>query len=123
MHIRVGDTVEIITGADAGSSDQPTRGKVIRVLRDEQKVVVEGINRVWKHIRRGPKNPQGGRLSKEMPVSWSNVMLVCERCNKASRTGARLLPDGAKERYCKKCNAGIGQIAPARASRAKLAAK
>jgi large subunit ribosomal protein L24 len=123
MHIRVGDTVEIIAGADTGSADQPTRGKVIRVLREEQKVVVEGINRVWKHIRRGPKNPQGGRLSKEMPVSWSNVMLVCERCNKAARTGARLLPDGAKERYCKKCDAGIGQIAPARASRAKLASK
>jgi large subunit ribosomal protein L24 len=123
MHIRVGDTVQVMAGADRGSADAPTRGKVLRVLRSEHKVVVEGVNRVHKHIRRGPKNPQGGRLSKEMPISWSNVMLVCERCNQPARTGARLLPDGAKERYCKKCGAGIGQIAPPRPARAKLAAR
>lgn len=112
MHIRVDDIVEIITGEDRGTPEEPTRGRVLRVLRAEHKVVVEGINRVYRHVKRSQRNTQGGRLSKEMPVSISNVMLVCTACGKAARTGARLLPDGSKERYCKKCSAGIGRIAP-----------
>ena len=84
------------------------------MLRDEGKVVVEGVNRVYKHVRRSQKNPQGGRLSKEMPISISNVLLVCTACGKPTRTGARLPADGTKERYCKKCEAAIGVIAPPR---------
>ena len=106
MHIRVDDIVEVIAGADK------VRGKVLKVLRDENRVIVEGVNRAYRHIRRSQKNPQGGRLSKEMPVSLSNVMLVCTSCNQPSRTGARFRPDGTKERYCKKCDAAIGVIAP-----------
>ena len=59
------------------------------------------------------------RLSLEMPVSVSNVLLVCEKCDAAARLGARYLDDGSKERYCKKCGAGNGQIAPAKARYAK----
>lgn len=120
MRIRVGDTVEIISGADRGPSDSPTRRKVLRVLRDEQKVVVEGVNKVFKHIRRSQKNPQGGRLSKEMPISWSNVMVVCDKCGQAARGGARLLNDGSKERYCKNCGASWGQVAPPHPLRKRL---
>jgi len=105
MHIRASDTVEVIRGDDRGK-----RGRVLRVDRKAGRVVVEGINRVFKHVRRSQKNPQGGRLSKEAPIHLSNVMLVCSACNAATRTGARFLPDGAKERYCKKCGAGIGLI-------------
>jgi large subunit ribosomal protein L24 len=112
MHIRTDDIVEVIAGEDK------VRGKVLRVLRDEGRVLVEGVNRVYRHIKRSQKNPQGGRLSKEMPVSISNVMLVCTACNQAARTGARLRPDGTKERYCKKCDAGIGVIAPPRKAKA-----
>src|SRR6202162_4655668 len=104
MHIRVDDIVEVICGEDR------VRGKVLKVLREESKVVVEGVNRVYRHIRRSQKNLQGGRLSKEMPVSISNVMLVCSSCGKPARTGARFRPDGTKERYCKKCKAAIGII-------------
>ena len=107
MHIRVDDVVEVITGADR------VRGKVLKVLRGEGRVIVEGVNRAYRHIRRSQKNPQGGRLSKEMPVSMSNVMLVCTSCNQAARTGARFRPDGTKERYCKKCGSAISVIAPA----------
>lgn len=107
MHIRVDDIVEVIAGEDR------LRGKVLKVLRSEGRVIVEGVNRAYRHIRRSQKNPQGGRLSKEMPVNISNVMLVCTSCNQASRTGARFRPDGTKERYCKKCGTGIGVIAPA----------
>lgn len=114
MHIRVDDTVEVIAGDDRG-----VRAKVLRVDRRAGKVVVEGVNRVWKHVRRSQKNPQGGRLSKEMPVQLANVLLVCPSCGKPSRTGARYLDDGSKERYCKKCGSSIGQIAPPRPRYAK----
>jgi large subunit ribosomal protein L24 len=113
MHIRVDDIVEVIRGEDR------LRGKVLKVLRDEGKVVVEGANRVYRHIRRSQKNLQGGRLSMEMPISISNVLLVCTACGQPARTGARFRADGTKERYCKKCQAAIGVIAPPRASHAK----
>jgi len=104
--------VEVITGEDR------VRAKVLKVLRDVDKVVVEGVNRVYRHIRRSQKNTQGGRLSKEMPISISNVLLVCTACGKPTRTGARFRQDGTKERFCKKCSAAIGVIAPPRKSRA-----
>ncbi len=105
MHIRKDDLVEVITGDDKG-----TRGRVLRVNHDTQKIVVEGVNRVKKHVRKSQKNPQGGVLSKEAAVALSNVMLVCQACNTATRTGARSAADGVKERFCKQCGAGMGQI-------------
>ena len=114
MWIRSGDTVEVISGDDRG-----TRGKVLRVDRQAKKMVVEQVNRVYKHVRRSQKNPQGGRLSMEMPIPLSNALLVCEKCGAATRTGIRYLEDGSKERFCKKCGAGNGQIAPARTRGAK----
>jgi len=114
MLIRLNDTVEVRTGDDRGA-----RGKVLRVDHQAGKLVVEGVNRVYKHVRRSQRNPQGGRLSMEMPVQASNVQLVCEKCGAASRLGARFLDDGSKERYCKKCGAGNGQIAPPHKQHAK----
>ena len=113
MHIRVDDTVEVIAGDDRGN-----RGKVLRVDRSGGKLVVEGVNRVYKHVRRSQRNPQGGRLSMEMPVQISNVLLVCEACGQKTRTGVRYEEDGSKVRYCKKCSAGIGQISPPKARNA-----
>ena len=114
MHIRSDDTVEVMTG-----NDQGTRAKVLRVMADQHKLIVEGVNRVYKHMRRSQRNPQGGRLSKEMPLDWSNVLLVCPQCGKATRTHTRRTADGAKERVCKKCDAGIGVIAPSPAKKAQ----
>ena len=114
MRIRVDDTVEVIAGDDVGQ-----RGRVISVDHQAGKLMVEGVNRVYKHVRRSQRNPQGGRLSKEMPVYLSNVQLVCQKCGKPTRTGARYGNDGSKERYCKKCGAGLGEIAPARPAYAK----
>ncbi|HUT10672.1 MAG TPA: 50S ribosomal protein L24 [Thermoguttaceae bacterium] len=114
MWIRVNDTVKVIVGDDQGA-----QGRVLRVDRREGKVVVEHVNRVYKHVRRSQKNPQGGRLSLEMPIPLSNVLLVCEKCGAATRLGARLLDDGSKERFCKKCGASNGQVAPAKARRVK----
>jgi large subunit ribosomal protein L24 len=113
MMIRANDTVEVMTGDDRG-----TRAKVLRVDRAAGKLVVENVNRVYKHVRKSQRNPRGGRLSKEMPLQLSNVLLVCEACHKATRLGARFLADGSKERYCKKCGAGNGQVAPPKTRRA-----
>ncbi len=114
MWIKTNDTVKVISGEDRG-----TTAKVVRVNRKAGKLVVEGVNRVYKHVRRSQKNPQGGRLSKEMPIQVSNVLLVCEKCGAATRLGVRYLGDGSKERYCKKCGAGNGQVSPPKASYAK----
>jgi len=114
MWIKQNDTVAVITGESRG-----TRGKVLHVDPRAGKLVVEGVNRVYKHVRRSQKNPQGGRLSMEMPMPMSNVALVCQSCKRATRVGARVLPDGSKERYCKKCGAGIGTIAPPRIKESK----
>ena len=116
MHIRVDDQVEVMIGRD-----KSLRAKVLRMLRDEGKVVVEGVNTVWKHMRRSQKNPRGGRLHKEMPVQISNVQLVCPACNQAVRTGVRLRDDGSKHRFCKNSSAEIGQLSPAKSGRAKAA--
>ena len=116
MLIRTGDTVEVIAGNDRGQ-----KSKVLKVDRSTGKAVVEGVNRVKKHIRRSQKYPQGGVLSKEMPVQLSNVKYVCPSCGAAARLGARFLDDGSKERFCKKCDASAGQIAPAKKAHATSA--
>jgi large subunit ribosomal protein L24 len=118
MLIRTGDIVEVIAGNDR-DKDTPKRSRVIKVLRADGKALVENVARVYKHVRRSQKHPQGGRLSKEMPIDMSNLAYVCTVCSKATRLGARYLPDGAKERYCKKCGASAGEIAPAKQAYAK----
>jgi large subunit ribosomal protein L24 len=113
MLIRSGDTVEVIAGDDRG-----TQARVIKVDRETGKALVEGVNRVKKHIRRSQKHPQGGRLEKEMPVQLSNLKYFCSSCSSAARLGARFLKDGSKERFCRKCGASAGQIAPAKKAHA-----
>ncbi len=115
MNIKKDDIVEIITGDDAGTPSARTTGRVLTVLPDEGKIVVEGINRVYKHMKPSRANPQGGRLSKEMPIDISNVMLVCPNCRRGVRVGRRYLADGSKERYCKKCGNGLGRLSKPRA--------
>lgn len=105
MLIRSGDLVEVRSGNARG-----TRGKVLTVLPAAGKVVVEGVNRVYRHIKRSQKNPQGGRLSKEMPIDASNVLAVCGACGKATRLGMRLGEDGSKRRICKKCGGELGLV-------------
>ena len=112
MHIRKDDTVQVLTGDDARAT-----GRVLRVLPDKGKVVVEGINRVYRHMRPSRRNQQGGRLSKEMPIDASNVLLVCPTCRKGVRIGKRVGAEGRKERFCKTCNSGLGFVGKAKAKR------
>lgn len=114
MLFRVDDQVVVITGADKG-----LKGKILKVDRQKNKVIIEGAARVYKHVKRSQKNPQGGRLSKEMPISASNVMLVDPQTGEPTRLGIRYLADGSKERYAKKSQASLGQISPANAKYAK----
>jgi large subunit ribosomal protein L24 len=119
MHVRKDDLVEVITGDDAGTPQSRTTGRVLRVLPDEGKVVVEGINRVYKHLKPNRQNPQGGRLSKEMPIDVSNVLLYCSTCRRGVRIGRRYTDDGRKERYCRKCGNSLGMLSKARPSYAR----
>ena len=95
--IRSSDEVVVITGKDKGR-----RGKIMQVLVDEGKVLVQGINRVKKHVKPNPNaGVQGGIIEKEMPLDNSNVMLVNPATGKGDRVGFKLLDDGKKIRVFK----------------------
>ena len=96
MPIRRNDVVEVIAGDDRGR-----RAKVLSVQPRKNLAVVEGVNRVYKHLRRSRKNPQGGRLEIEASIQISNLQLVCTKCDKAVRTGIRSEPVGRKFRVCR----------------------
>ncbi|MEW6192167.1 MAG: 50S ribosomal protein L24 [Bacillota bacterium] len=98
VHVKKGDTVLVIRGKDAGK-----KGKVLTVFPERQRLVVEKVNIVKRHSRPTRQLPQGGIIEKEAPIHASNVMLVCEKCHKPTRVGRRLLEDGTKVRFCKKC--------------------
>ncbi|MBW3541608.1 MAG: 50S ribosomal protein L24 [Planctomycetes bacterium] len=109
MKIQRGDSVVVTAGDQKG----PAPHKVINVLDGGKRLVVEGINRVYKHVRRGhPRSPQGGRLQLEAPIDSSNVKLYCGSCNQAVRVGYRYTDDGAKERWCKTCSSSLGTVSP-----------
>lgn len=102
--IKKGDTVEVITGEDRG-----VRGEVMRVLLKDNRVVVSKVNIVTKHQsaqRAGRAQMQGGRIQFEAPVHLSNVMLVCPKCNQATRVGYAVV-DAHKMRVCHRCDAVI----------------
>src|ERR1700676_3178043 len=111
MHVKKDDMVVVLSGDDA---EEGRARRVLRVLVEKGKVVVEGVNRVYKHVKPNRRNPQGGRLSKEMPVDASHVLLYCGTCRRGARTGRRYEPNGAKVRYCKTCGAGLGALSKAR---------
>lgn len=95
--IRKGDMVQIIAGREKGKT-----GKVLRVVRDSNRIVVEKLNVVKRHSRPTQKNPQGGIVEKEAPLSYSNVLLLCPKCNRGVRV-ARKVEGDKKIRVCKKC--------------------
>src|SRR5438067_11253297 len=114
MNLRKDDIVEVITGDDAGGAKARTTGRVLRTLPEEDKVVVEGVNRVYKHLKPSRQNPQGGRLSKEMPISVSNVLLYCSTCRRGVRIGRLYNAEGRKMRYCKNCSNSLGSLSKER---------
>jgi large subunit ribosomal protein L24 len=79
-------------------------GKVLRVLPEKERVLVENLNLIKRHTRPSQSNNEGGIIEKEAPIAISNVQLLCQGCNKPARTGLKTLEDGSKVRFCKKCN-------------------
>ena len=115
MRVNKDDQVVVLSGSSRNKGKNlDKRYRVLTVDNENGKVTVEGVNVVQKAVRRSRRNPRGGMLSMEMPVSVSNVQVVCPKCNKPTRVGARFADDGAKYRVCKKCNGDISQIAPAK---------
>lgn len=107
--IKKGDTVVVVAGKDLGK-----RGEVLRVNPKAGKVTVQGINRVYRHMRPSRQHPQGGRVQKEMPLDVSNVMVADPKTGKPTRVGFRLLADGTKERYAKKSGQSLGIVGQAK---------
>jgi large subunit ribosomal protein L24 len=98
MSIRKGDEIVVITGKDKGK-----RGRVERVMSEKNRVIVEGVNMVKRHLRKQPGSLQAGIIDKPAPLDRSNVMLVCPNCSNPSREGRSTLPSGSHVRVCKKC--------------------
>lgn len=93
IHIKKDDMVQVITGDYRG-----TTGKVLRILKDENKVVVQGINLAKKHVKPSRRNPSGGRISIEQPIHVSNVLPVNPKSNKGTKIHFEIGKDGSKKR-------------------------
>ncbi len=99
MNIRKNDNVLVVTGKDKGK-----KGRVRFVYPKKNRILVEGINFIKMHSRAGAQVRQAGIVEREAPIHISNVMLVCNRCNKPVRVGFRKLEDGRKVRICRSCS-------------------
>lgn len=97
-HIKKNDTVMVIAGKEKGKS-----GKVLRILTKKDRAIVEKLNMVKRHMRPGAHSRQGGIVEKEAPIHISNLMLICSKCTDPTRVGYKILDDGRKARFCKKC--------------------
>ena len=97
--IRKNDSVVVTTGKDRGK-----RGRVLKVLPEKNRLIVEGVNFIKRHTKANPqRNVKGGVMEREAPLHASNVQLVCPECGKPTRLGRKILGDGRKVRICRKC--------------------
>ncbi len=97
LHVKKGDTVVVLSGKDKGK-----QGKIITAMPRAGKVIVEGVNKVKRHSKPSLKVPNGGIITKEMPLHACKVQLVCPACNKPTRIGHKDV-NGKNSRVCKKC--------------------
>jgi large subunit ribosomal protein L24 len=100
--IRKHDVVTVITGEERGKT-----GKVLSVDLSTGRALVEGVNFIWKHLRRSQQHPHGARIQKEASLHLSNLKIVCQSCNKPTRALPKKLEDGEKARICKKCRQAV----------------
>jgi large subunit ribosomal protein L24 len=106
--LKVGDTVQVIAGAERSAEKAGKRGKVLSIDREKERVRVEGLRLITKHIKKGRDraNPEGGRMEQPGSIALSSVAVVCPKCDAATRVGIRA--DGEKKvRFCKNCEAAI----------------
>ncbi|RMD86813.1 MAG: 50S ribosomal protein L24 [Calditrichaeota bacterium] len=110
MHVRKDDMVLVLTGEYRGK-----KGRVLKVFPKENRVLVEGVNFIKRHMRPSSKLPQGGIIEKEAPIHASNVMVICPKCNTPTRTRREFLgeegkPSRRKARVCKNCGEMIHAV-------------
>ncbi|PKM90554.1 MAG: 50S ribosomal protein L24 [Firmicutes bacterium HGW-Firmicutes-12] len=98
IHVKKGDTVQVISGKDAGK-----KGKVLSIEVDKSRAIVEGINIMKRHTRPTRTNPQGGIMEREAPIHSSNLMIYCSKCKEPVRIQKKILADGQKIRVCNQC--------------------
>ena len=99
MKVKKNDMVRVISGNERG-----LEGKVLKVFPETNRIIVEKVRLVKRHTRQQQQGQQGGIVEKEAPIDASNVMLICPKCGKTTRTISAKLADGRKVRSCKKCN-------------------
>lgn len=107
MHVRTNDLVAVMAGNEKGKT-----GKIIKVLRDKKRVIIKGVNLVYKHTKPSQKNPQGGRIEKEASIAVANVLHVCQnkdckKYNMGVRAKKKILESGGKLRVCVYCSSEI----------------
>ena len=105
MRIRSGDTVLVVAGKDKGRT-----GRVERQLTKKDRVIVEGINRVTRHVRPRPNVRQSGRIQQEASIHISNVVLVCNKCNQPTKPNVVSLETGNRVRSCPRCGEVIDDV-------------
>lgn len=99
FRVKKGDTAIVLSGKNKGKS-----GRVLSVSPLKERVIIEGLNIVKRHMKPSKRYKQGGIIEKEAPIHISNVMLVCLKCSKPTRIGSVVLDNGKKVRRCKKCS-------------------
>jgi len=99
MKIKKNDTIQVITGKDKGK-----KGRVLKVLPKENKIIVENINLAIKHVKSRREGEKGQKIKIPMPLQVSNAMIICSKCGSKTRIGYRFLANGEKHRECKKCH-------------------
>jgi large subunit ribosomal protein L24 len=98
LHIRKNDIVKIMSGREKGKV-----GRVLKIDREKSRILVEKLNMVKRHVKPGKTNPQGGIIEKEAPLAFSNVLVMCGKCNKPTRIAMKIDEAGEKHRVCRRC--------------------
>lgn len=105
MKIKKNDNVIVIAGNDKGK-----KGKVLKILLDKGRAIVEGVNFVKRHTKPRKQGQKSGILEKEAAVNVTNLMVVCAKCDKGVRIGIRILADGKRARVCKSCGEMLDKV-------------
>ncbi|MBI5420345.1 MAG: 50S ribosomal protein L24 [Deltaproteobacteria bacterium] len=98
LHIRKNDIVKVMAGKEKGKV-----GRVLKIDREKARVFIEKINMVKRHVKPGKTNPQGGIVEKEAALAYSNVLIMCDKCNKPARIAMTVDASGEKHRACRRC--------------------
>ncbi len=98
LHIRKNDIVKVMAGKEKGKV-----GRVLKVDREKARITIEKVNMVKRHAKPGKTNPQGGIIEKEAPLAYSNVLIMCDKCNKPTRIAMSVDEAGDRHRVCRRC--------------------